>query len=252
MAELLYRILELEVVNTWVQALETNVQAARDRLRDHQEKFDNLFKEVHSVSDLCISWINEESLYWTSPPNNSRCERWLWRENRIMHGEYTLPRDNQDSEPIGWIRGHTKTDPVRQVRVTCCFDQHGTEILAPSMSSKGSFSSIVISRGPHRHEDESWQDQEDPPQDVEMVSCTSVEQSHAKTSRIEEIHASKQQAQSIPMDSLSEEFIQIDGAKWNDSVAWNIPKRLTVLERHRELDRELMKQFIGFFSEATT
>ena len=89
MADLLYRILELEVVNTWVQALETNVQAARDRLRDHQEKFENLFKEVHSVSDWCISWINEESLYWTSLPNNSQRERWLWRENRIMHVDST-------------------------------------------------------------------------------------------------------------------------------------------------------------------
>ena len=162
-AELLDRILELEEVNTLVQAVETNVQAARDRLRDHQEKFDNLFKEVHSVSDLCISWINEESLCWTSPPNNSRRERWLCRENRIVHVEHTLPRYDQDSEPIGWIRGHTKTDPVRQVRVSCCFDQYGTEIQAPSMSSKGSGSWIVISRGPHRHMDESWQDQEDPP-----------------------------------------------------------------------------------------
>ena len=80
-----------------------------------------------------------------------------------------------------------------------------------------------------------------------MVSCTSVEQSHAKTSRIEETHASKQQEQSIPMNSLSEEFIQIDGVKWNEFLAWNIPKRKKVLERHRELDRELMEQFIGFF-----
>ena len=33
---------------------------------------------------------------------------------------YTLPRDDQDSEPIWWIRGHTKTGPVHQIRIICC------------------------------------------------------------------------------------------------------------------------------------
>ena len=52
--EQLYRKLEPEEVNTLVQALETNVQAARDRLRDHQEKFENLTKEI-KVSQICES-----------------------------------------------------------------------------------------------------------------------------------------------------------------------------------------------------
>ena len=37
----LYQKLELEEMNTLVQTLGTKVQAARDRLRDHQEKFEN-------------------------------------------------------------------------------------------------------------------------------------------------------------------------------------------------------------------
>ena len=37
-----------------VQALETNVQAARDRLRDHHEKFENSSKEI-KVSQACES-----------------------------------------------------------------------------------------------------------------------------------------------------------------------------------------------------
>ena len=52
--------------------------------------------------------------------------------------------------------------------------------------------------------DESWHDQEDPPQDVERVSSTSVEQPHAVTSSIEETHASKPHAQSILMNYFSE------------------------------------------------
>ena len=42
--------------------------------------------------------------------------------------EYTLLRDHQDSEPIGWIRGDTKIGPTRQVKVICCLDQYGFEI----------------------------------------------------------------------------------------------------------------------------
>ena len=42
-------------------------------------------------------------------------------------GECTLLRDHQDSEPVGWIRGHTRIGPVHQIRVMCCLDQHGIE-----------------------------------------------------------------------------------------------------------------------------
>ena len=119
--------------------------------------------------------------------------------------EYTLPRDDQDSALVRWIRRHTKIGPARQVRATCCFDQCGIEIQVPSMSRNGSYSWIVISRGPNRHVDESWNDQEDPPKVVEMVSSTSVEQSHARTSSTEETPASKQQEQPILMNYHSEE-----------------------------------------------
>ena len=136
----------------------------------------------------------------------------------------------------------TKIGPVRQVRVTRCLDQYGIEMQVPSMSKNGSYSWKVISRGPNRYVDESWQVQEDPLHDVGMMSSTSVvEQSHSMT-----LHASKQQEQSNPMNYRSEEFIQINRRKWNDilacdnvercSLAWKISKRLTAFVRHRELD----------------
>ena len=33
--------------------------------------------------------------------------------------EYTLPRDEDSSEPKGWIRGNTKIGPTLEV-TTCC------------------------------------------------------------------------------------------------------------------------------------
>ena len=35
--------------------------------------------------------------------------------------EYTLPRDEDSSEPKGWIRGNTKIGPVLEV-TTCCLE----------------------------------------------------------------------------------------------------------------------------------
>ena len=149
-------------------------------------------------------------------------------------------RDDQDSEPMGWIRGHTYIGPVRQFRVICCFDSYGPEIQVPSMPKNGSYSWNVISRGSNRFVDKSWQDQEDTSQDVEISSSTTVGQSHAITSSIEQTDASKQQEQSIPMKCPSEEFIQIDRRKWNEIPARDSVERflllMTALGRHRELE----------------
>ena len=54
--------------------------------------------------------------------------------------EQTLPLDHQDSKLVGWIRGHTRIGPVREVRVICCVDQCGIEIQVSSTSRNGSYS----------------------------------------------------------------------------------------------------------------
>ena len=61
---------------------------------------------------------------------------------------YTLPRDDRDSRPLGWIRGHTKIGPVRQVGVICCLDQCWIEVQVPSMSRNESHSWIGIHQRP--------------------------------------------------------------------------------------------------------
>ena len=42
-------------MNTLVQALGTNVQAAGDTLRDHQKKFENVSKEIRK----CLRLVNQ-------------------------------------------------------------------------------------------------------------------------------------------------------------------------------------------------
>ena len=44
-----------------------------------------------------------------------------------MTTEYTLPRDEDSSEPKGWIRGNTKIGPVLKVTTCCLQGKYGVE-----------------------------------------------------------------------------------------------------------------------------
>ena len=41
--------------------------------------------------------------------------------------EYTLPRDEGESEPKGWIRGNTKIRPALEVAACCLHGKYGVE-----------------------------------------------------------------------------------------------------------------------------
>ena len=59
--------------------------------------------------------------------------------------EYTLPRDEETSEPKGWIRGNTKIGPVLEVTTCCLQGKYGVEIRIMSMNKDNSHSWVRIS-----------------------------------------------------------------------------------------------------------
>ena len=121
------------------------------------------------------------------------------------------------------------------------------------MLQNGSLSWILISRGPKRNVDEAWQQLEEPPQDVEMVSSASVEQSFAMTTSIEESNAQS----SILMNPPSKAFIPTDHGKWIDSpavnnvkresLAWKISKKVRCFHDVENFIERLTEQFIKVF-----
>ena len=52
--------------------------------------------------------------------------------------EYTLPRDEEASQPKGWIQGNTKIGPVLEVATCCLHGKYGVEIRISSRISHGS------------------------------------------------------------------------------------------------------------------
>ena len=61
--------------------------------------------------------------------------------------EYTLPRDEDTSEPKGWIRGNTRIGPVLEVTTCCLQGNYGVEIRSLSMNKDNSHSWVRISHG---------------------------------------------------------------------------------------------------------
>ena len=61
--------------------------------------------------------------------------------------EYTLPRDEETSEPKGRIRGNTKIGPVLEVTTCCLQGKDGVEIRIMSLNKDNSHSWVRISHG---------------------------------------------------------------------------------------------------------
>ena len=64
--------------------------------------------------------------------------------------EYTLPRDEETSEPKGWIQGNTKIGPVLEVATCCLHGKSGVEIRIMSMNKDNSHSWVRISHGSNK------------------------------------------------------------------------------------------------------
>ena len=64
--------------------------------------------------------------------------------------EYTLPGDEEASEPKGWIRGNTKIGPVLEVATSYLHGEHGVEIRIMSLSRDDTHSWVRISHGSNK------------------------------------------------------------------------------------------------------
>ena len=64
--------------------------------------------------------------------------------------EYTLPRDDESSQPRGWIQGNTRIGPVLEVTTSFHYGKHGIEIRIWSVVQDNSHSWFRISYGTNK------------------------------------------------------------------------------------------------------
>ena len=64
--------------------------------------------------------------------------------------ENTLPRDEEASQPKGWIQGNTKIGPVLEFATCCLHGKYGVEIRIMSMNKDNSHSCVKFSHGSNK------------------------------------------------------------------------------------------------------
>ena len=64
--------------------------------------------------------------------------------------KYTLPREEEASQPKGWIQGNTKIGPVLEVAPCCLHGTYGVEIRISSVNRDNTHSWVRISHGSNK------------------------------------------------------------------------------------------------------
>ena len=140
-----------QLIRKLAPTLWTEVQASTNRLRDHEEKFAKLSKEIKVTQTFEIAgFMKKVSLgqcFRTLDDIDDGFGEKLGHAESIHHLVTMTIRSQWDGPvPVGWIRGFTKICPVIQVRATRYLDQCEFEIQVPSMLKDGSLSWVVTSR----------------------------------------------------------------------------------------------------------
>ena len=146
---------------------------------------------------------------------------------KVSLGQYLsyTPRDHDFSEPVGWISGHEKIEPVIQVKTTYYSEQFGIEIQVKSMMNDGSLSRIMISGGTNTCVEDVCEEKRSS-YDEEMASGTGIGKPIA----------TEQKGQSSPASNLpSQMFIPVDQRKWNDIPVANDVMKGSLLGESRGL-----------------
>ena len=197
--------LEPQEMDSLVQTPRTTVQAG-DRLRTQHQRFEELSNEIQKTKACEDAGFMRRVSIGQYFKTLHDVDDGVGGKSEACR-EYTLPRDNPDSELIAWIGGHTIIGPVLQVKIICGLDQCGIEIKALSTSRNRSKSRIITSRGPIRNVEESWHDPDNSPGSSELANHTSVGRPHAIISSSGETRASQPETQWDLMGNHSEDFM---------------------------------------------
>ena len=160
--------------------------------------------------------------------------------------EYTLPRDENLSEPKGWIRGNTKIGPVLEVTTCCLEGKHGVEVGIESVNKDNFHLWVIISHGLNKLVTDLSNNKEDDNNEQE-TSEIQFEDFALKTNVL--AFASRSKAKAKPQRrvsaSSSTKTIPIGEKTWTDieqqdcsPTHYSVPKKLINLLRHGSLPRE--------------
>ena len=149
--------------------------------------------------------------------------------------EHTLPRDDESSQPRGWIQGNTRIGPVLEVTTSYIYGKHGIEMRIWSVSQDNSQSWVRISYGTIKYVVGSNCNNTEVPADLpeEQASQSSVKVIAAKS----KAKAKPQKRETVELPST----IPMNERKWIDIEpsepslsAYGVSKKVINLLRHNQ------------------
>ena len=176
--------------------------------QQYEERIESLSQES-KVSRFCMEAgfmrvVEVGQYFMTKDTGNLRQLR------AVACREYTLPRDDESSQPRGWIQGNTRIGPVLEVTTTYLWGKHGIEIRIWSLSQDNSHSWVRISYGTNKYVVDSNYNNTEVPADLpeEQTSQSSVTVIAARS----KAKAKPQKTETVELPST----ISMNERKWID------------------------------------
>ena len=149
--------------------------------------------------------------------------------------EYTLPRDDQASQPKGWIQGNMRIGPVLEVTTSFQHFKYGIEIRIKSVNQDDSHSWVRISYGTVKYVIDSIEGNTENPADPQE------EESRLQTSSSVVAARSKAKAKPQPRESTGTTTIPLSERVWidiepseQDLDSYDLSKKVINLLRHNQ------------------
>ena len=134
------------VMKTHILLTDDLAQQEEDLLQRYQERVEKLSQQDRVIK-FCIDAGLLTSVEVGQYFMTTDTEEFSQFTEPVACREYTLPRDEDLSEPKGWIKGNTKIGPVLDVTTCCLQGKYGVEIRIMSMTKDNSHSWVRISHG---------------------------------------------------------------------------------------------------------
>ena len=152
---------------------------------------------------------------------------------------YTLPRDDQTSQPKGWIQGNMRIGPVLEVTTSFQHFKYGIEIRIWSMNQDNSHSWVRISYGTVKYVNDSIEDNTENPADPQEEESLQTSSSMvAARSKAKAKPQSRESAGTTTIPLRERRWIDIEPSK-QDLDSYDLSKKVINLLRHNQtLQRE--------------
>ena len=203
-------------------------------LQQYEERIEKLSQQ-DKLSKFCMDAgslsVVENGQYFMTKHTGD-----LTQFNRVACREYTLPREEETSQPVGWIQGNTKIGPVLEVATSYLHGKYGVEIRIWSLNKDNTHSWVRISHGSNKFVMNSNNNETEIPEDQleEYVLKLSAKdfacRSKAKT-KPQRREPAGSSPRIVPIERRN--WIDIEPGKYSFSD-YEVSKKVTFLLRHSQ------------------